>query len=503
MKQPSDEDYCVAVVGAGVMGQGIAQVCAMGLIRTLIFDASDRAAATAREQVVARLNRLAEKGTISAAEAEGMASCLETVDALEAIAPADTVVEAVCEDLELKQALFREIEARVRDDCILASNTSSIPIASIAGVCADKGRVAGMHFFNPVPLMKLVEIIRAPETDAHVMPVLSALGERMGRTPVIVKDAPGFLVNLGGRAYTTEGLRIAHDTIASPAAIDAIMRDCCGFPMGPFELMDLTGIDVNYPVTTHIYAGYMNEPRLRTSPLHKALFEAGRFGRKTKAGHYLYDDNGKMVDPPSPDFATDAPAAAAVALAEPDDRLKRFCAEIGVEIAADGNGEVPILAAPVGEDCAHLALRTGVDPRRLVALDLACDTAARVTLMTAPGAGREALRQVAATITRSGRKVTAIKDSPGFVAQRLGAMIANLGCYMAEIELASPDDIDLAMRLGLNYPRGPFEMVEDFGAREMLTVLEQLQAITGEDRYRPTLWLKRRALLGLDIRTPA
>ena len=502
MKRPENEDYCVAVVGAGVMGQGIAQVCAMGSIRTLIFDAGQGAAATAREQVIARLNRQAEKGTISAAQAEAMAACLEPVATIEAIAPADAVVEAVFEDLDLKQSLFREIESYVRDNCIIASNTSSIPIASMAGVCMHKGRVAGMHFFNPVPLMKLVEIIRAPETDGQVISILSALGERMGRTPVIVKDAPGFLVNLGGRAYTTESLRIAHDAIASPAGIDAIMCDCCRFPMGPFELMDLTGIDVNYPVTKYIYSGYMNDPRLATSPLHKALFDAGRFGRKTKAGHYRYDDNGKMVDPPSPDFAADAPAAKVVALVEPDERLQRFCAEIGVEITAQGGGEVPVLAAPIGEDCTHLALRTKCDPRRLVALDLACDTTTRVTLMSAPGADGKALHQVAASIIRSGRKVTAIKDSPGFVAQRIRAMVANLGCYMAEIELASPDDIDLAMKLGLNYPQGPFEMAADVGVPQCLRVLEQLQSITAEERYRPTLWLKRRALLGLDIRTP-
>ena len=503
MKQPSDKGYCIAVVGAGAMGQGIAQVCAMGSIRTLLFDASDGAATKARERIIARIDRLAEKGNISAADAEEMAACLETVDTLEAIAPADTVVEAVFEDIEIKQSLFREIENCVRDDCIIASNTSSIPIASIASACVHRGRVAGMHFFNPVPLMKLVEVIRGPETEPGVISILSVLGEQIGRTPVVVKDAPGFLVNLGGRAYTTEGLRIAHDNIASPAAIDAIMRDCCGFPMGPFELMDLTGIDVNYPVTSIVCSGYMNDARLRTSPLHKALFDAGRFGRKTKAGHYLYDDEGKMIDPPSPDFAIDGEAATEATLAEPDDRLKSFCAEIGVKIISEDSGDIPVLAAPLGEDCTHLALRTGVDPRRLVALDIACDTSTRVTLMTAPGAGDQALNQMAAAIIQSGRRVTAIKDSPGFVSQRLGAMIANLGCYMAEIELASLDDIDLAMRLGLNYPRGPFEMVEHFGAKETLKVLEQLQAITGEDRYRPTLWLKRRALLGLDIRTPA
>ena len=500
MKSPSSPDYCLAVVGTGAMGQGIAQVAAMGRVRTLLFDTGEGVAQAARETIKGRLIRLVEKGRLESSEAGEMAGHIEVATTLDQLAPADAIIEAVIEDFDVKQALFRNIEAAVDPACILASNTSSIPIASIARGASDPSRIAGMHFFNPVPLMALVEIIEAPDTSDIVLEHLAALGERMGRTPVRVKDAPGFLVNLGGRAYTTEGLRIAHEGVATPAEIDAIMRDCCNFRMGPFELMDLTGIDVNYPASKVIYEGYMQDPRLRTSPLHAALFDAGRLGRKTRQGNYRYDDKGRMIDPPSPDHETDVAPAERVALAEPNESLAAFCGEVGLSISSD-NATGPVLAAPMGEDCTHTALRTGADPRRLVAIDLSADTAKRVTIMTAPGADRAVRDTVSAALVRAGRKVTAISDSPGFVAQRLRAMIANLGCYMAEIGLAAPGDIDTAMKLGLNYPLGPLEIVEDLGARPMLEIMTQLQAITGEDRYRPSLWLKRRALLGLPIHT--
>jgi 3-hydroxybutyryl-CoA dehydrogenase len=303
---------------------------------------------------------------------------------------------------------------------------------------------------------------------------------------------------MGGRAYTTEGLRIAHEGVATPAQVDAIMRDCRHFRMGPCELMDLTGIDVNYPVSMIVYEGYLHDPRIRTSPNHKARADAGLYGRKTGQGWFAYD-KGQPLDRPSADFATDAAPVRMVQLAERDDALAAFCTEIGIEIGHHG----PYLAAPIGEDATHLSLRTGIAYQALVCLDLTGDTSNRVTLMTAPGADRGALEMVAAAIIASGRAVTAIKDSPGFVAQRMSAMIANLGCYMAEIGLASPADIDLAMQLGLNYPLGPLALAEDMGALTTLQVLEQLQAITGEDRYRPTMWLKRRARLGLPVHVEA
>ena len=201
------------------------------------------------------------------------------------------------ENLEVKQKLFGELEAVVAPDAILASNTSSIRIASIARALKHRDRVCGMHYFNPVPLMKLVEVIRAADTAQWVVAAMTALGKRQTRVPVVVGDTPGFLVNLGGTAIGTEGLRIMQEGRASPRQVDAVMRDTCGFRMGPFELMDLTGIDVNFPARKIIYEGFFHDRRMTPSPYHESLYAAGRLGRKTGGGWYAYDAKGAKVDP--------------------------------------------------------------------------------------------------------------------------------------------------------------------------------------------------------------
>ncbi len=500
MKNPATDLLTIGVVGAGAMGQGIVQVALTGGLNAVIHDAKPGGGEAGRDQVFARLDRLVEKGTLEGADADAMKQSVSIADSLEGLADCDAVVEAVFEDADLKRKIFAELEAVVSDDCVLASNTSSILIASIARDCRVKARVAGMHFFNPVPLMKLVEVVEGADTGAETVAFLRTLGERMGRTPVTVRDAPGFLVNLGGRAYTTEAMRLVHERSATPSQIDAIMRDCCGFRLGPLELADLTGVDVNYPVSQIVYDGYNQDPRLKTSFPHRALYEAGRLGRKTGLGNYAYE-KGKPVDVPSPDHVSDAAPAAAVMLVEPDDRLEAFAAEVGWQLLEEDDGAAPLIGFPLGEDATAFSLWTGADPARLVCVDLSVETHSRVTLMAPPGADGALVDAVAASITTPARAVTLIKDSAGFVAQRIRGMIANLGCEMAQIGVAAPAEIDLAMKLGLNYPQGPLEMAELMGLDDTLSVMENLQAITGDDRYRPSQWLRRRALLDLEIDT--
>ncbi|MGI9462316.1 MAG: 3-hydroxyacyl-CoA dehydrogenase family protein, partial [Aestuariivirgaceae bacterium] len=302
-------------------------------------------------------------------------------------------------------------------------------------------------------------------------------------------------------AYTTEAMRILHEQVATAPQIDAVMRDCCGFRMGPLELADLTGIDVNYPVSQIVYNGYNQDPRLKTSFPHLSLYEAGRFGRKTGQGTYTYDENGQAAATGSPDFISEAQSAATICIDRRDDLAEDFFGPIDCNILPDDDGDSPIVAALLGEDCTAYAFRTGVDHRRLVAIDLQCDPSKRVTLMTAPGAAPQHRAAVASLIAGTGRAVTAIHDSPGFISQRVRAMVANLGCEMAQIGIAEPENIDLAMRLGLNYPLGPLELAEQLGLSDVMTILEQLQSITGDDRYRPSLWLKRRSALNLPIHT--
>ena len=490
----------VGVVGAGAMGRGIAQVAAQGGLATLLFDAQPGVAEKAKASIADILSKLVQRGRLAAPEREAALSRITVAGGLQDLAQADAVIEAIVENLEVKKKVFAELEAVCRPDAILATNTSSLRVAAVGAACKHKARIAGMHFFNPVPLMKLVEVVRAPATDEGVVDRLMALGKRMGRVPVVVRDGPGFLVNLGGRAFTTEGLRIVHEGVATPAQIDAVMRDACGFRMGPFELMDLTGIDVNFPASIAIWQGYFNDPRIATWPRHESLYVAGRFGRKTGLGHYEYRDGEKLS--PGADHEPSAAPAEKVALAEPDERLADLLRAAGAQVLEADDGRSPLAAAPLGEDATTLAVRAGADARRLVAIDLTGDLAKRITVMTAPGADLDLRDAVAARLASGGAKVTAIKDSPGFIAQRLRAMIANLGCEIAQTGVASPADIDLAMTLGLNYPVGPLALADAMGLRATLATLERMQAITGEDRYRPSLWLRRRALLGLPAATP-
>ena len=480
------------------MGQGIAQVAVQNGIPVVMLDAAAGAADAGRASVLQRVERLAAKGQADLAAATAL---FQVATGYADFAGCDVVVEAVVERLDVKQAVFGELEKVVGPDAVLASNTSSLSIGAIARSCRLRGRVAGMHFFNPVPLMRLVEIVRGNESSDATIAFITDLAKRLGRTPIEVKDTPGFLVNLGGRALNTEALAALQENVAGCAEIDAILRDCCGFRMGPFELMDLTGMDVNFPVTEIVWSGYFNDPRLRSTPFHANLFRSGRLGRKTSGGYYDYVD-GKPVLPVPEDASAGAPPAAVV-LAEDDAFLRGLCDAAGVAVLAKDDGRAPILVAPWGEDCTEAARRLGVDHKRLVAIDPSGKTDVRVTVMTAPGCDKAVRATVAALGRKAGRQVSVIADSPGFIAQRVCAMVMNLGCEMAQMGLADPQSIDQALKLGLNYPLGPLAMADSWGVDRVFRIVSTIQRITGDDRYRPSPWLRRRAALGLSALTPA
>ncbi|MBV8408194.1 MAG: 3-hydroxyacyl-CoA dehydrogenase [Alphaproteobacteria bacterium] len=495
-------DLTVGVVGNGAMGRGIAQVTAQGGIKAILFDAAEGGAAKAKAAIVDILKGLAARGRLSEADVAKTEANLVVADGLADLKGCHIVIEAVFENLEVKQKLFGELEAMVAPDAILASNTSSIRIASIARSLKHRERICGMHYFNPVPLMKLVEVIRAAETAQWVVAAMTALGQRQTRVPVVVGDTPGFLVNLGGTAIGTEGLRICQEGRASVAQVDAVMRDTCGFRMGPFELMDLTGIDVNFPARKIIYEGFFHDRRMTPSPYHENLYAAGKLGRKTGGGWYAYDAKGAKVDPGA-DYATDAAPATSVVIMDPHNKkLTSLIAHDGARMLGADDGKSSILVAPIGKDCTTTAVELELDPKRTIAVDLTGDTGKRITVMTAPGADKAVLDSAVALFAKSGTKVTVIRDSPGFIAQRMCAMIANLGCEMAMIGIASAQDVDTAMTLGLNYPHGPLALADWLGVRDCHEILVQLQAITGDDRYRPSQWLRRRAMLGMSATTP-
>jgi 3-hydroxybutyryl-CoA dehydrogenase len=480
----------VGVVGAGAMGAGIAQIGLAGGFKVILFDLNADALAKAKGEILGRIARLVEKGQLPEAFVVTAGDNLTIADSLADFTFASIVIEAIVERLEPKQSLLQALEQIVTSNCILATNTSSLSVAAIAAGCKHKERVCGLHFFNPVPVMKLVEVIVAPATSEAVAEEAVALSKAFGKTPVRVKDGPGFLVNLGGRAYVTEALHIVQEGVTDVATLDSIMRDAAGFRMGPFELMDLTGIDVNFPATNFIYQGFQHDPRLKTTTFHELMFNAGRFGRKTRRGYHDYSDAAPPPKEAGPALAPKILEARVVEANPGFDVLRR---DHGLE----EGGDIALFTL-VGEDVATAAHRLGLDPVKTVAIDFTGFERKFLTVMSGLG-GSDAAQTVADWAVSQGFRVARIKDSPGFVAPRILAMVANLGCEMAQIGIGSPADIDLAMKLAQNYPKGPLEWADHLGPGVVNLILGRLQSITGSDRYRSSLWLRRRALLGRSI----
>jgi 3-hydroxybutyryl-CoA dehydrogenase len=496
---------CIGIVGTGAMGRGIAQIAAQAGIRVLLFDALHGAATNARETVTGTLGKLADKGKISAEALTAASAKLEVVARLDELASAQVIIEAIVENLDVKKALFQQLEDIIAADCILATNTSSLSVTSIAAACKRPERVVGFHFFNPVPLMKIVEVIDGLLTAPWVSDALLALGRRMGHTAVRAKDTPGFIVNHAGRGFVTEALRILGEGVCDFPAIDRIMREAAGFRMGPFELLDLTGLDVSQPVMESIYHQYYQEPRYRPSALAAQRLTGGLLGRKTGRGFYSYAD-GAAAPMPENTAPTTLPASVWVSQAVPDwaQALREIAAKAGVAVESGptpGTGTLCIVT-PLGTDATSACATQGLDPARTVAIDCLLGAgAARRTLMTTP-LTTPAMRDSAhALFAADGSAVSVIRDSAGFVAQRILACIVNIGCDIAQQRVAAPADIDRAVTLGLGYPKGPLAFGDALGAAQVLKILEAMQDFYGDPRYRPSPWLKRRALLGVSLLT--
>jgi len=494
-------DLAVGIVGTGVMGRGIAQIAAQAGIRVVLYDTRAGAAAAAKDYVAATLAKLAEKGRIAADAAARATAQIGIADELARLAACQIVIEAIVEDLAAKRQLFHDLEAVVAEDCLIATNTSSLQVTAIAAACRRPQRVGGFHFFNPVPLMKVVEVIGGVLTAPWVTDALAALARRCGHTPVRAQDTPGFIVNHAGRGFGTEALQTLREGVAEFYEIDRILRDCAGFRMGPFELFDLTGLDVSHPVMESIYDQYYQEPRYRPSPLTGQRVVAGLLGRKSGGrGFYEYANGAARPMPVAP-----APAAANpkvwVAPHGLHDEVATTVARLGGSL---DRGDRPgpdslVLVAPLGRDATTAARAEGVDPTRTVAVDALFGLARRRTLMTTP-ATTAAMRDAAhALFARDGVPVSVIRDSPGFVAQRVVAHVINVGCDIAQQRICSPQDLDLAVTLGLGYPRGPLAWGDAIGPARVLEILAAVHEATGDPRYRPSPWLRRRAVLRLSL----
>ncbi|WP_053844955.1 3-hydroxyacyl-CoA dehydrogenase [Paracidovorax avenae] len=494
----------VGIIGTGAMGQGIAQMAAQAGSQVLLLDNRPGAADTAQRNIQQQWERLAAKGRISGDEAAALAGRLAPAAALQDLAGCHLIIEAIVERLDAKQTLFSELERIVPQAAVLATNTSSLSVTAIGAALKHPERLAGFHFFNPVPLMKVVEVIAGLKTDPAVCDRLATLARAMGHAPVRAQDTPGFIVNHAGRGFGTEALRIVSEGVADFATVDRILRDQVGFRLGPFELMDLTALDVSQPVMESVYRQYYEEPRYRPSALAAQRLAAGLLGRKTGEGFYRYVDGQAQVpaEPPAPTVAEIPPvwvSSRAARRAEVFQLLKDLGARI--ETGTSPSPQAISLVAPLGFDITTVAVVERLDPARTIGIDMLVEDAAtrRRVLATNP-ATRIDIRDAAhALFARDGKAVSVIRDSGGFVTQRVVATIVNIASDICQQGICSPADLESAVTLGLGYPLGPLAMGNRWGPANMLEVLFNLQTVYGDPRYRPSPWLRRRGAIGLSL----
>jgi 3-hydroxybutyryl-CoA dehydrogenase len=494
----------VGVAGAGAMGRGIAQMCVQAGSTVRLYDTQPAALARARDDIFGQWDRMVDKGRMPADTAASCKQRLQVADSVQAFADCRLVIEAIVERLDVKQSFFAQVEALVQPDAVLATNTSSLSVTAIGAALQRPQQLAGFHFFNPVPLMKVVEVVAGLKTGPAVCEALAQYARAMGHTPVRAQDTPGFIVNHAGRGYGTEALRIIGEGVTDFATVDRILKDQVGFKLGPFELMDLTALDVSHPVMESIYHQYYEEPRYRPSVITAQRAAGGVVGRKSGEGFYRYAD-GKAQVPPEPSAPTvgELPPVWVSTRAARRSELFQLLKDLGakIETGQSPSMQALTLVAPLGFDVTTVAVVERLDPARTVGIDLLVEDGAtkRRVLATNP-ATRTDMRDAAhALFARDGKAVSVIRDSGGFVTQRVVAAIVNIASDMCQQRICSPKDLETAVTLGLGYPLGPLAMGDRWGPANLLEVLFNMQTVYGDPRYRPSPWLRRRGAIGLSL----
>jgi len=494
----------VGLVGTGAMGRGIAQIAAQAGATVLLFDTQPDAIGKAISAISQQWDKLVEKGRLTAEQAAAQKARLVAAQSQQGLADCDFIIEAIVERLDIKRSLFADLEKIVRADCVLATNTSSLSVTAIAAGMQHPERFAGYHFFNPVPLMKVVEVIAGLKTSKLVCEQLNEFAKQMGHTPVMAQDTPGFIVNHAGRGYGTEALRIVQESVTDFVTIDRILRDQVGFKLGPFELMDLTALDVSHPVMESVYRQYFDEPRYRPSVITAQRLAGGVVGKKVGAGFYDYKDGVAVITPeaPVPVVSTMPPVWVSTRAARKSELLQ-LLKDLGakIETGQSPSLEALIIVAPLGFDVTTVAVVERLDPARTVGIDMLMDDkeTKRRVLATNPMTRPDIRDAAHALFAKDGKAVSIIRDSAGFVTQRVVATIINIATDMCQQSVCSPQDLELAVTLGLGYPRGPLAMGNHYGPTNVLEVLFNMQTVYGDTRYRPSPWLRRRGALGLSL----
>ncbi|MBC7916653.1 MAG: 3-hydroxyacyl-CoA dehydrogenase [Rhodoferax sp.] len=494
----------IGIVGAGAMGRGIAQIAAQAGSLVTVYDANPAALQTAQAQLQQQWQRQLDKERISPDMLQTFAARVRYASDLQELASCELVIEAIVEDLRAKRNLLAALEDLLPASAVLASNTSSLSITALAAGMRHPGRFAGFHFFNPVPVMKVVEVIAGLHTSADTALALHQYAKDMGHRPVRAQDTPGFIVNHAGRGYGTEALRLVSEGVADFATVDRILREHAGFRIGPFELMDLTGLDVSHPVMESIYHQYFEEARYRPSVITAQRLAGGLTGRKVGHGFYQYIDGvAQTTAEPAAPVVDEMPPVWLSPRAARRVELLMLLKNLGARIET-GQSPSPValtLVAPLGFDVTTVAVVERLDPARTIGIDMLIDdaTTKRRVLATNP-ATRTDMRDAAhALFARDGKAVSVIRDSGGFVTQRVVANIVNIASDMCQQGICTPGDLETAVTLGLGYPLGPLAMGNLYGPTNVLEVLFNMQTVYGDQRYRPSPWLRRRGAIGLSL----
>lgn len=489
----------VGVIGAGAMGAGIAQIAATAGHHVIIYDMSNDLAITAHEGICNRIDRLVQKNVLTRDKAVTIKQGLTIATSLEEMNKAHLIVEAIIEKLDVKQQLFAQLENIVSEYTILTTNTSSLSITAIGSVLKSPERFAGFHFFNPAPLMPLVEIVSGLATSKEVANSLYDTATAWGKNPVKAKTSPGFIVNRIARPFYAESLRIFEEGVANNATIDNILKDCGNFKMGPFELMDMIGHDVNYAVTKSVFEAYFHDPRYRPSLVQQELVSAGWLGQKTQKGFYEYSP--KKIEEPIFDHPKyEKPISISIeGELGPADKLISYWQDRGISITrTDGDGIIvvnnTIIAPTNGLSAAKRRAQKSYN--NLVLFDL-CENFIETPriVLTAVGPNKEHNLNVAAGLFQTlNKKISVINDTPGMVVFRTVAMLVNEACEALLLGVANCADLDKAMKLGVSYPKGPLAWAEEIGASLIHSGLNNIFDCYKDTRYRPSTLLTNRVL---------
>ena len=492
----------VLVVGAGIMGLGIAQTAAQAGHPVFLYDQREGAAEQARSRLEATLHGLVAKGKLDAESARATLARIQPVASLQAGAQARLVVEAIVEDLVAKRALFQQLEGLLDAAAVLATNTSSISITAIGSGLQRPAQLVGMHFFNPVPLMKLVEVVSGLQTDPEVAQAIFGLAQAWGKTPVHARSTPGFIVNRIARPYYAETLALLLEQAATPTVLDACLRGA-GFRMGPCELMDLIGHDTNLAVTQAVFEANFYDKRFVPSLLQREMVDGGLLGRKSGRGFYTYPASGAALPVAVHEAPNSAREVTVLGRGPLADRLEAATTKA---LAAQGwgparNPESHHTGLVV--DGAHLLMTDGRTADELAQL-LGSSEVAVFDRWLAPVGGPALAYSLAGAASNPwqaqaplwlaalGFAPQAVADTPGLLVARTVAMLINEAADAVLQGVCTPDGADAAMKLGVSYPQGPFEWLAEWGAPGVIGVLTALDAHYRGERYRVSPWLRRR-----------